>query len=199
MALYVAPTPHSPTAAGNTSVSVHQHGNFVYSIHADLLDWASAEAACAAEGGHLMHSEDPEEWAFLSPLVYQFWKEQYPVAPNWCPHCGCSGAGRCWFASIGVRYNQSEGMWRTVTGAVFNGSVPEWAGGQPDYCGSRDSCAAFYTTSLETESVSVGDQPCSCQLPYICKTSMTDETTEPGASLPLTLHFLVFQDCRQGW
>lgn len=112
-----------------------------------------------------------------------FWLERNPTTPaSSCPFCNCNTPTQpCWWAHVGMWGTSTEpSSWRWLGPPATNGTFqPPWEAGQPDYCGQptgEKSCAGLWVLGNLTQPVQLGDLPCSCRMPYVCK-------TEPGVAL----------------
>jgi len=88
--------------------------------------WPAAEAACEAEGTHLVVITSAEERDFLIELMGK--------SPN-------GTSDKVW---IGLTDRTSEGTWRFVTGGIADEDQLFWNNGEPNASGD---CGALYRTN----------------------------------------------------
>lgn len=88
-----------------------------------------------------------------------------------------------WLLSCGSPLTAPAGDDAAAAGCTCSladtGYVPPWGSDQPDLCGNAGtdaSCGAMWieaplsSNPLETKPIALADAPCTCQLPYMCKT-----------------------------
>jgi hypothetical protein len=90
------------------------------------VPWSTAEAACEAEGTHLVVVTSADERDVLIELM------------------GASPTGTSDKVWLGLTDRTSEGTWRFVTGAIADDELLFWNGGEPNASGD---CVALYRTN----------------------------------------------------
>jgi hypothetical protein len=125
-----APVPLLPDAAAEehcpSSYQTNPHTRTSYRYVSTPVLWAAAEAACEAEGTHLVVVTDEEERNDLVDFM------------------GKSPAGSSDKVWLGLTDRTSEGTWRFVTGAVATDEQLFWNAGEPNASGD---CAAIYRSN----------------------------------------------------
>jgi len=70
----------------------------------------------------------------------------------------------------------NRSSWRWLDPSPSNVTFqPPWEAGQPNYCGQpakEKSCAGLWALGNLTQPLLLGDLPCNCSMPYICKTEV---------------------------
>ncbi|KAI7838355.1 hypothetical protein COHA_007923 [Chlorella ohadii] len=113
----------------------------------------------------------------MYPCLQYLWVANNPTAPaSSCPFCSCDtpSSQRCWWAFVGFWGNSTDrSTWRWLDPFPSNATFqPPWEAGQPNYCGqprNEKSCAALWALGNLTHALQLGDLPCNCSMPYICK------------------------------
>ena len=113
----------------------------------------------------------------MYPCLQYLWVANNPTAPaSSCPFCSCDtpSSQRCWWAFVGFWGNSTDrSTWRWLDPFPSNATFqPPWEAGQPNYCGqprNEKSCAALWALGNLTQPLQLGDLPCNCSMPYICK------------------------------
>ncbi|PRW61504.1 Serine threonine- kinase CTR1 [Chlorella sorokiniana] len=155
-------------------------GRFEYNIHTELLTWDEAAIACIKAGGQLAYIESEREWNQLAGAMKDLWLANSPTAPaSSCPFCSCDTptGQHCWWAFIGMwGTSTNRSSWRWLDPSPSNDTFqPHWEAGQPNYCGqpaNEKSCAGMWAFGNLSQPLQLGDLPCNCSMPYICKTEV---------------------------
>jgi hypothetical protein len=119
---------------------------------AEPLDFAGAEAFCAARGAGLVIIESAEENSFLEAL----------------------GSDTLW---IGLSDQETEGSFRWVDGN--QPGFADWREGEPNDSGGAEDCAALWGTGADR---GWNDFPCDLLHGYVCEDAVNRGDPDPGTA-----------------
>lgn len=130
-----------------------------------------------------MHRYLPSQFASQRKLVLRYDEEGSGGHTNFALCNSGDFVENFWLLSCPRLLAEADGGDAASAGCTCNladtAYMPPWGGDQPDLCGNagtQASCAAMWIEAplaskpLETRTITLADAPCTCKLPYMCKT-----------------------------